>query len=245
MARLANLATLVAFLFGADRAALLIPAAAGLAVFWIGRNEAQRGWVAAGLAYAAAAAIAPGLLRGHEPAGLAALGFVISVVWSTDIFAYFAGRTFGGPKLMPAVSPKKTISGALGGLAAGVLFGTAFHFWIMGEFRAAIVLLAAVLSVLGQGGDLFESWVKRRFGVKDSGRIIPGHGGLMDRVLSYIEAIGQAGRRWRADRHALTGRWRSANVAGKARITSSWISQRVCPGSGTRRSSRSSRSSSS
>ena len=89
---------------------------------------------------------------------------------------------------MPLVSPKKTISGAVGGLVAGVLAGWLYTHLVSGDVGFGILLLSAVLSAVGQAGDLYESWVKRRFGVKDSGRLIPGHGGLMDRIDALIFA---------------------------------------------------------
>ncbi|WP_245413407.1 phosphatidate cytidylyltransferase [Mangrovicella endophytica] len=181
-------------LFLLDFRILSIVVAAGGCLFiaLVDRREHKADWVVGGLAYAATAALAPGMLRGDDDAGLLALGLVIAVVWATDIAAYFSGRTFGGPKLMPAVSPKKTISGAVGGLVAGVAAGSAAYCAVTGRVDLFIILLTAALSVLGQAGDLFESWVKRRFGVKDSGRIIPGHGGLMDRIDALIIALAAA-----------------------------------------------------
>ncbi|MBC8131212.1 MAG: phosphatidate cytidylyltransferase [Rhizobiaceae bacterium] len=183
---------LFAFLLGEDVLAIGIVAAAGMFVAFIDRGERKADWVLGGLAYAAVAALAPGMLRGDDAAGLAVLGLVICVVWPTDIFAYFTGRTIGGPKIMPAVSPKKTISGSLGGLVAGIFCGTALYVEVAGQFHVWILLFTALLSILGQAGDLFESWIKRRFGVKDSGRIIPGHGGLMDRIDALIVAMAAA-----------------------------------------------------
>ena len=191
-ARRALFFSLFAFLLGENALSLIIIAAAGLFVAFVDRRERKADWTLGGLAYAGFAALAPGMLRADDAAGLAVLGLVICVVWPTDIFAYFTGKTFGGPKILPSVSPKKTVSGSLGGLVAGMAFGSAFYFEVTGAFPWWILLLTAVLSVLGQAGDLFESWVKRRFGVKDSGRIIPGHGGLMDRIDALIIALGAA-----------------------------------------------------
>ena len=191
-ARRALFFSLFAFLFGENALSLLIICGAGLFVAFVDRNERKADWVLGGLAYAGFAGLAPGMLRADDAAGLAVLGLVISVVWASDIFAYFAGRSIGGPKIMPSVSPKKTISGSLGGLVAGMFFGSLFYVYITDEFTWWILPLTGVLSVLGQAGDLFESWVKRRFGVKDSGRIIPGHGGLMDRIDALIIALGAA-----------------------------------------------------
>lgn len=188
-ARVALLIGLLAFLLGQAILSLAIVAAAALFLAVSGRLHRRTNWILGGLVYAAFAALAPGMLRSDDAAGLAVLGLVIAVVWSTDIFAYFTGKTFGGPKILPSVSPKKTVSGSFGGLAAGIAIGTGFYVHVTGEFHAFILGLTAILSILGQAGDLFESWIKRRFGVKDSGRIIPGHGGLMDRIDALVVAL--------------------------------------------------------
>jgi phosphatidate cytidylyltransferase len=107
---------------------------------------------------------------------------VLAVVWATDVAAYAAGKIIGGPKLWPAVSPKKTWAGSIGGLAAALIAGLVVAS-VAGERPGfAVALVALVLSLACQAGDLFESAVKRRFGVKDASRLIPGHGGLLDRV---------------------------------------------------------------
>src|SRR5207244_9116237 len=117
-----------------------------------------------------------------------ALIFLFAVVWSTDIAAYFAGRALGGPKLAPSVSPKKTWSGAIAGLAAAIAIaiGVANFGGLAGTL--ALSAIAVMLSVVAQAGDLFESALKRRFGAKDSGHLIPGHGGLMDRLDGFVAA---------------------------------------------------------
>ncbi|WP_062116621.1 phosphatidate cytidylyltransferase [Aureimonas sp. AU40] len=189
-ARRALYVGLAAFFFGFHGWALTIVGAATAFIAVVDRGERKADWVMGGLVYAAAAGMAPGILRDSGTEGLGALGLVICVVWATDIFAYFFGRTFGGPKLMPMVSPKKTVSGALGGLLASILFGSTFEYWLIGDVTALVVVLSGILSIVGQAGDLFESWIKRRFGVKDSGRLIPGHGGLMDRIDALIVATG-------------------------------------------------------
>ena len=114
-------------------------------------------------------ALVPVALRDAPAIGILGPAWMFAVVWSTDVVAYFTGRTLGGPKLMPRVSPKKTWSGALGGLAGAVAAG-----------------IGIVASVLSQGGDLVESGLKRRYGVKDSGASIPGHGGVMDRLDGFF-----------------------------------------------------------
>lgn len=144
-------------------------------------------WLSMGFLYASLFMVAFAVLRGETPYGLAASAFLLAVVWATDIFAYFVGKRFGGPKLAPSISPNKTWSGFIGGVTFAIiaaLLVTLTHTYL-GVVRAVewwIVSVAIVLSIVSQCGDLFESWVKRRSGAKDSGRIIPGHGGLMDRI---------------------------------------------------------------
>jgi phosphatidate cytidylyltransferase len=148
----------------------------------------QRIWTATGFAYAAAAELASVLVRLDHAWGFAALILILLVVWVTDIGGYFAGRGIGGPKLWPRVSPKKTWAGAIGGFAASLVIAGAFAAAGLGN-AGPLLLLAAVLSIASQLGDLFESAVKRRFGVKDSSHIIPGHGGLLDRLDGFVAAI--------------------------------------------------------
>jgi phosphatidate cytidylyltransferase len=127
-------------------------------------------------------------LRGQPQTGLLLVLFLFLVTWANDIAAYFAGKLIGGPKLAPSISPKKTWSGALGGLAAGVATGYAFA--VVGGSNAPLTmaLLAGLLAVVGQIGDLVKSTLKRRSGVKDSGHSIPGHGGVLDRVDGLLAA---------------------------------------------------------
>ncbi len=109
------------------------------------------------------------------------LFWMFAVIWSTDIFAFFAGRTLGGPKLAPTISPNKTWSGLAGGVVASIMIGLMSSFM----FRGGVVFfmfMSAFLALIEQASDLFESKVKRIFGVKDSGNIIPGHGGVLDRL---------------------------------------------------------------
>lgn len=146
-------------------------------------------WIAAGVIYASIPLLASIALRGEDRAGLVAILFVFAIVWGTDIAAYFAGRALGGPKLAPSISPKKTWSGAVGGTIAGIFAGVAVVVAAGGMVSTRLTLIAFVLSVLSQGGDLFESWVKRRFEAKDSSGLIPGHGGVMDRLDGFIFAI--------------------------------------------------------
>jgi phosphatidate cytidylyltransferase len=141
-----------------------------------------------GIGYALAASIASSMVRRDPDSGFAALMLVLLTVWATDIGGYFAGRLIGGPKLWPQVSPKKTWAGAVGGFVASLAVAVGFAAFDLGKFMP-LLLLAAALSVAAQLGDLFESAVKRRFGVKDSSHIIPGHGGLMDRLDGFVAAI--------------------------------------------------------
>ncbi len=151
-------------------------------------SRQRRGWTAAGFLYAGAAQFAAVLLRADREMGFAALIFVLMVCWATDIGGYFAGRGIGGPKLWPRVSPNKTWAGAVGGFAGSLVVAGGFAALGIGRVLP-LLLLGGVLSVAGQLGDLFESAVKRRFGVKDSSHLIPGHGGLMDRLDSVVAAI--------------------------------------------------------
>jgi phosphatidate cytidylyltransferase len=165
----------------------LIVLALGLvAVAWL--SPERRNWTATGFFYAAAAELASVLLRLDQAWGFAALALVLLVVWMTDIGGYFAGRGIGGPKLWPRVSPNKTWAGAIGGFAASLVIAAAFAAFGLGE-TAPLLLLSGVLSIASQLGDLFESAVKRRFGVKDSSHIIPGHGGLLDRFDGFVAAV--------------------------------------------------------
>jgi phosphatidate cytidylyltransferase len=151
-----------------------------------------RGWAAAGVPYAGAIGIAPMALRADSEDGFVAVIFLFAIVWTTDIVAYFLGRLIGGPKLLPRVSPKKTWSGAISGLVAAVLaaIAVAKAGGLSGLYSIAAV--AAILSTVAQAGDLFESRLKRRFGAKDSSHLIPGHGGLMDRLDGFVFAAAVA-----------------------------------------------------
>ena len=152
------------------------------------RASPPRIWVIAGYLYAAAAQLASVAVRLDQTQGFSALILVLLVVWATDSGGYFAGRGIGGPKLWPRVSPKKTWAGAIGGFVASLAVATGFAALGLGK-ALPLLILAAALSIAAQFGDLFESAVKRRFGVKDSSHIIPGHGGVMDRLDGFVAAI--------------------------------------------------------
>ncbi|WP_257165053.1 phosphatidate cytidylyltransferase [Bradyrhizobium sp. SRS-191] len=148
----------------------------------------RRLWVAAGFVYAAGAELASVLVRFDQQQGWHALVLVLLVVWASDIGGYVAGRSIGGPKLAPRISPNKTWAGAIGGFVASLVAAAGWSLAGAGGVLAMLAV-AAVLSVVSQLGDLAESAVKRHFGVKDSSHIIPGHGGLLDRLDGYVAAI--------------------------------------------------------
>ncbi len=146
-------------------------------------------WLSGGVLYALIPVICLPLIRETvTPSGLFLLLLLFLSVWVTDVAAYFCGRHFGGPKLLPKVSPKKTWSGALGGLFGAMVAGSMLALFVDGFSPLWCVLGAGVLSVFSQAGDLLESWGKRRFDVKDSSNLIPGHGGFLDRVDGLLVA---------------------------------------------------------
>jgi phosphatidate cytidylyltransferase len=159
----------------------------GMIVVALASSE-QRGWIALGLYYASAALLASVLLRRDQVWGFSALMLVLLIVWATDIGGYFAGRGLGGPKLWPRVSPRKTWAGAIGGFVASLVVAFGFAAFDLGKM-VPMLLLASVISVVSQFGDLFESAIKRSFGVKDSSHVIPGHGGLLDRLDGFVFAV--------------------------------------------------------
>jgi phosphatidate cytidylyltransferase len=148
----------------------------------------HRSWAAAGFLYTAAAQLASFMVRFDQSHGWFALVLVLLVVWASDIGGYAAGRSLGGPKLAPLISPNKTWAGAIGGFVGSLAVAAGWATTGSGNILP-VVLVGAVLSVASQLGDLFESAVKRHFGVKDSSHIIPGHGGLLDRLDGYVAAI--------------------------------------------------------
>ena len=168
---------------------LLSVVVAAVAVVAVGarmRGAAQ--WDSTGLAYSAISGLSLALLRDGDRSGLVAILFLFAVVWATDIFAYFVGRAVGGPKLAPSISPGKTQSGALGGAVGGVVAGLLLAAVAGTGNLGVLSLVALVLSVVAQAGDLFESWVKRRHGRKDSSSLIPGQGCVRDRVDGLVAA---------------------------------------------------------
>lgn len=172
-----------------DMALPLLLAGCG-ALAWLA-GPGKRLWAAAGLVYAGGLVVSVTALRLSLFDGMEAILWLFAVVWGTDIMAYFGGRTMGGPKLWPRVSPKKTWSGFLTGVTCGALLGVAavaaFH-PAPPQNVVALGLLGLVAAIVSQAGDLFESSVKRHFDVKDSSNLIPGHGGFMDRLDGFIFA---------------------------------------------------------
>ena len=162
-------------LWGTERStlALLLIAAMLMALF------PKSGGVALGVGYIGTAAIALLFLR-EQPQGFLLALWTLVIVWATDIGAYFAGRRIGGAKLAPSISPNKTWAGLVGGMLAAAIVGGLIAY--AAQLPAMALWLAAPLAVVAQLGDLLESGMKRRAGVKDSGKILPGHGGLLDRI---------------------------------------------------------------
>ena len=189
---------------------------AGFAVVGIAILAAAVGtgdpWRPLGLAYAALLGLGLIVLRLTPELGFAAIVVVFAVVWATDTGAFVAGRLIGGPRLWPKVSPNKTWAGGIAGLALGVAAGALAAAAFGVPIGAPLLAVAALLSLAAQAGDLFESRIKRLFGAKDSGRLIPGHGGLMDRVDGLTFAAGLA---------ALVG-WLNAGPAGVAAGLLQW-----------------------
>lgn len=174
--------------FGLPLQALGLLGAATLAFLLLSvlvRASGKR-WISTGLVYAGLPAVALIWMR-SQPDGLALVMWTMGVVWATDIFAYFAGRAIGGPKIWIAISPNKTWAGLVGGMAAAALFSILFaRFAGWQQAALSMALVGALLAIVAQAGDFFESWLKRRAGVKDSGRLLRGHGGVMDRVDGLV-----------------------------------------------------------
>jgi phosphatidate cytidylyltransferase len=152
------------------------------------RDRAKNIFAYAGVPYVALPILAFVLLRSHGVWGVHAIMWVMLVVWATDTFAYFAGRLIGGPKLAPVLSPKKTWSGLAGGMFGAALISTLYAVFMLPAWFG-LAFVAAALAVVAQVGDIFESALKRTYGVKDSGYLIPGHGGVLDRVDGLV-AVG-------------------------------------------------------
>jgi phosphatidate cytidylyltransferase len=146
-----------------------------------------------GMLYVGVPAVALLWLRGDEPYGFLAVLLIFAIVWASDTAAYAAGRLIGGPKLWSQISPNKTGSGLLGGLAASTIAAALFSSFIVGASPLGLALTGLVLGLVGQAGDLAESALKRMFGLKDASALIPGHGGFMDRMDSILPVAAAAG----------------------------------------------------
>lgn len=166
--------------------AVLVAAAATLLFYeW---TRIVRGWgpywYVGGFVYALLPALALLWVRDRADLGLALLLWIFIVTWATDIGAYLIGRALGRTRLAPSISPGKTVEGLYGGMAGAALLGGAWA--LLTQLDLTLLVLAPLFALAAQGGDLFESWMKRRAGVKDSGRLLPGHGGLFDRLDGLV-----------------------------------------------------------
>ncbi|MCB1379793.1 MAG: phosphatidate cytidylyltransferase [Alphaproteobacteria bacterium] len=190
----------LAFHAGAAMAGALLPLNVGIggsliaiAVLWLlsgglayFRKPDGALWRYLGVPYVSLPAIALVLIRNDAAFGIQAIVWLMVTVWSADSLAYFAGRIIGGPKLAPVLSPKKTWAGLGGAMAGSALASAVFAFVVGLSGLAFLIVIAAALAVVEQAGDLFKSAMKRHYGVKDSGRLIPGHGGVIDRVDGLV-----------------------------------------------------------
>jgi len=172
----------------ADIAAIIIAAGAGLVWSWALVKKQRPFWSVLGVVYVGVPSAALVLLRGDAEIGLSVVIWIFAVVWGTDIAAYAAGRGIGGPKLS-RFSPKKTWAGLMGGVLMAAVIGAAVANALGLGSVFAFATFGAACALISQAGDLFESWVKRRFDVKDSGRLIPGHGGVLDRVDGLLPVV--------------------------------------------------------
>jgi phosphatidate cytidylyltransferase len=155
----------------------------------LARNAARGAiWPYLGIPYAAGSTMALMILGNDVAYGPLAIVWLLAIVWAADSLAYFSGRIIGGPKLAPSISPKKTWAGLAGAVAGGVLASLAVAVLAGLDSRFFLALLGGLLAIVEQGGDLFKSALKRFYGVKDAGRLIPGHGGIMDRVDGLVAA---------------------------------------------------------
>ncbi|BCJ90770.1 phosphatidate cytidylyltransferase [Terrihabitans soli] len=169
-----------------------LAAAIAILVEWWKLTGASVGWKFPGLVYAALALAAPVILRMDDELGFAALLWLFAVVWVSDVMAYVCGRLIGGPKLWPRISPNKTWAGFIGGTGFSVAAATGIASFFAAPALIPVAIVSLIAAVISQGGDLFESSLKRRFGVKDSSKLIPGHGGVMDRLDGFVLAGGFA-----------------------------------------------------
>jgi phosphatidate cytidylyltransferase len=177
------------YFFGAEPALLVVVSGAIVAALVAAITRQGPGWMALGTLYASLPCVAILWLRADPAFGLATILWLLILVWAIDCGAYVVGRGVGGPKLAPVISPKKTWSGLAGGVAAAGAVGGVAGLLIDGAAPLALALISAALALVEQAGDLAESAVKRRFGAKDSSGLIPGHGGLLDRIDGLVAVI--------------------------------------------------------
>jgi phosphatidate cytidylyltransferase len=175
---------------GANPAAglFVLGVAVFLALATFGSPWKDRRWAIAALVHIGLATLALIYLRQLPETGRDLVFMLLGAVWLSDIGGYVAGRLIGGPKLAPQISPNKTLAGSAGSLAFVLAGALLYGALTGGDHRSSVLIVALVLSVATQAGDLFESWAKRSFGVKDSGTLIPGHGGVLDRVDGLLFA---------------------------------------------------------
>ena len=180
----------LAFALGVSQHALLELLVGTLVVLVVNLviHRSQALWFAAGTFYIGLGVLSFLWLRAIPDEGRGLIFWLLAVVWSVDIGAYFVGRGIGGPKLAPAISPNKTWAGLIGGAACAALVSGTATIWLDRPLLL-MVLAGLVLAVIAQAGDLLESWCKRRVGVKDSSHIIPGHGGILDRVDGLLAVL--------------------------------------------------------
>jgi len=173
----------------AATAVLLGGVLAGIALDGVRSRTSGGVWSAGGAIYIGLAGMAFVALRGVDPYGFLSILWAGLVVIAADVGGYFAGRIIGGAKLWPAVSPKKTWAGLGGGVVLAALVGAIFSGATTGTYIFQVCTVSVIAAVLAQAGDLAESALKRRFGVKDAGSLIPGHGGVLDRLDGHMAAI--------------------------------------------------------
>ena len=178
----------IAHAIGNQNAAHLILIVGLVAILGLELALSRSAWAAAGLLYAALPFLAFSELRGDLVGGLLLTLIIFAIVWGADVLAYFSGRLIGGPKLAPVISPNKTWAGFAGGLVGSLVLSGAIVFLFGKSVGMLFWLFVICTSIVSQLGDLAESFVKRRFDVKDSGSIIPGHGGVLDRIDGLIFA---------------------------------------------------------
>jgi phosphatidate cytidylyltransferase len=178
--------------FGLPLMALVVLLVGALAV--VALTQGERPLLSAlGVAYVGLPAIAMVWLRADTGHGFEAIVFLLVVVWTTDTMAFVCGRAIGGPKLWPTISPNKTWAGFLGGVVCSALAGAAFALVVPGASSLTLGAIGLLLGIVAQGGDLAESALKREFNVKDASHLIPGHGGVMDRMDGVVTVAIAAG----------------------------------------------------